>query len=260
MPVSDALEACSLALAEALEQSGLDPGRRCIGLAMGTALGGLACGPYAPPSLLADRLARRFRLTGPVTTFSVTCTSSVYALQQARLDLEAGRADAMICAGVDTLSNFMAAGFQALNASLPLGEAACAVALEGSARGSLGRVLGCGLRAEGMHLTSPDPSGRGMIAAIRRAAPRLDRLAGVSVTASASPVYQVLYRNTFDQLFGGEPPGVASWEGRIGHVLAASGMVGVVHAVRRLPDLMGDVLALTVGFGGQNGAMRIGLR
>ena len=49
---------------------------------------------------------------------------------------------------------------------------------------------------------------------------------------------------------------VVSWEPAIGHVLAASGVVGIAHAALRLDERGpgGDVLALTVGFGGQNGA------
>ena len=43
----------------------------------------------------------------------------------------------------------------------------------------------------------------------------------------------------------------------VGHVLAASGVFGIAHAAMGLARHPGRVLALTVGFGGQNGATLI---
>jgi len=256
MPVSDAFEAAELAIAEALDQAALPGGAR-VGLALGTALGGLECGePYRPPSDLTTRLARQFSLSGPVTTYSVTCASSLYALEQACFDLESGRADAMLCGGIDTVSRFMAAGFASLGAQIRLGEAACFVVLQRAAARPLARVLGRGLRSDGTHLTSPDSSGKGMLAAIAQATPSFEGLAAISVTARDAPAYQALYERVLAKC---DAARVTSWEPEIGHVLAASGMLGLVHATLLLPELDGDLLALTVGFGGQNGAMRVAL-
>lgn len=301
--------ATRIALEDALADAGLGPSARksrCrVGLAIGTELGeaegGVRLLAGLPPEVggagdaqwelakrailphqLAIRLAQRYALEGPATTFAGTCVSSFYAVEQAALDFAAGRADAVVAGGVEELGGLVRAVFSSLGAlavpdkdgrGLVLGEAAAFVVLEpvsrARERGARVRalVLGRGLASDGVHLTSADEEGRGMEAAIEGALLSAGLVATdvgwVSLTAHASPVYHRMYENVLGRVFGGFRPEVASWEPAVGHVLAATGTMGVVHAALKIEQAARRGkrqagLALTVGFGGQNGAMVLG--
>ncbi|MBI4583741.1 MAG: hypothetical protein HY717_06935 [Planctomycetes bacterium] len=324
-----ALRLAALAAREALDDAGLLAPRRevRIGLALGTALGAvqtlerLAAG-RAPesawravsPDQLSSAVAERFGLAGPRWTFSVTCVSGLYALEQAAVDLERGRAGAMLVGGLDTLSRFMQSGFCALKALSPsgqlrpfdlehdgilLGEGAAFILLETASRArergarSYGAVLENRLISDAAHLTSPDGSGKGMAEAIRQA------LAGAGIspgeigcitpTATGSPIYDRMQSRAALEALGarGAQVPATTWEPAVGHLLAGTGIAGAVHAALVLdrgailpsfgveskdpecrlryvldgeePFRGRSVLALTVGFGGQNGATLIGL-
>ena len=266
-----------------------------------------------PQQSLALQLARWFGLRGPAWNFSVTCVSGLYALEQAIMDLHYRRSDAVVCGGLDTLSLFMQSGFCALKALSPtgrlrpfgkehdgivLGEGAAFViieklssALERDAK-VYGVVAANELISDGAHLTSPDQTGRGMAEAISRALTRSglqpDTLGCITPTATGSPIYDRMQsRAVLDALGEKHTHGVpvTTWEPVIGHALASTGILGLVHGAMvldrnkilpsfgsgdidgecRLQYLLenkqtfdgGAVLALTVGFGGQNGATLI---
>jgi 3-oxoacyl-[acyl-carrier-protein] synthase II len=261
---------------------------------------------------LAARLAEEARpaLRGPRSVFSATCVSGLCAIEQAAADLARGRAGAMAAGAVDTLSRFMQAGFSALGALSPsgrlrpfdlehdgivLGEAAAFLVLEplraAAARGA--RASAClasqRLESDAFHLTSPEPSGKGMARAITRALGDAGLGAGdigcITVSATGSPVYDRMLSRAVRQALGDDAAGeipVTTWEPAVGHVLAATSIVGIAHAALtiregrvlpvfgierldpecRLRYAVGEplalrtpvVLALLVGFGGQNGA------
>ncbi len=201
------------ALAEALASSALPRGIRPA-LLVATTKGFLASGaevaaraptldPGLPARFLADRLAaqRGDRFEPPAApggfppgtaTISTACSSGTAALALAwarRGELEEGRYDALLCAGVDLLSDFVFRGFAALRAMDPrpcrpfdasragmtAAEAAAVLVLEtpraAAARGARvrGLLLGGGLGCDAVHPTAPSADGRGMAAAIAAA-------------------------------------------------------------------------------------------
>ncbi len=296
-PGERALAFARPALDEALAQAGpsLDPAR--TGLVLGSGLGtmerteaALAAGALGDaatlaalhPHALTAALWGERGLGGPRRTFAVTCVSGLLALEQALCDLELGRADAVLVLGLETLSRTIQAGFCALEAlsrtagpELPsptdgivLGEAACALVLEregaARARGArpLARLLGHALRADAVHLTSPALEGEGMRAAIGAAlgGRAAESVAWVTLTAPGSPAYRELYARALAPAFGPDWRARAtSWEDATGHLLGASGPVGIAHAARLLGARGGAAaLVLTVGFGGLNGATLVG--
>src|SRR5205814_487010 len=94
---------------EALADAGLEPRGARIALALGTALGSIESAAWSgPPDLrhlvphgLTREVAAQLGLEGPTSTFSVTCASALYALEQAVALVEAGRADAALVGGID---------------------------------------------------------------------------------------------------------------------------------------------------------------
>jgi 3-oxoacyl-[acyl-carrier-protein] synthase II len=177
-----------------------DAGR--VAVVVGTALGGIddaeravrgqgglgaLCGAlYDGPTW---NLARWLGAGGPVLTVSTACTSGATSLGLAADLLRSGRADVAVAGGVDVLCRFVQRGFNVLRSltrdpvrpferrrnGILLGEGAGMVVLEraadAAARGHqpLGRLLGHASTADGAHITAPDPEGRGLEQAVRRA-------------------------------------------------------------------------------------------
>jgi 3-oxoacyl-[acyl-carrier-protein] synthase II len=305
------------AFAEAFGGEGA-PRPEAVSLALGTALGAIEPVEDGAPPFSFDQAAEvlaRGLARGPRTVFSATCVSGVSALEAAHLDLASGRAEAAAAGSFDSLSRFMHAGFRALGALSPsgrlrpadlthdgivLGEAAAFVVLEplraARARGAAvsACLAGARLESDALHLTSPDPSGAGMARAIRRVLDdtglRPEDIGCITLTAAGSAVYDRMLSRAVHSALGAaaasEVP-ATTWEPAVGHVLAATGVLAVVHAASMLsagsvPPLTSlerpdpecpdpecrlryvttaaaplrspVVLALLVGFGGQNGA------
>jgi 3-oxoacyl-[acyl-carrier-protein] synthase II len=300
----------------------LDRGR--TGIALGTTLGLVdelgGCG-HSPSFVearrlfdnegLVDRVSEGLGLEGPRSVFSLACASSLCAAEQASLDLALGRADAMIAGGADTLGRFMQGGFSSLHGigigapqvrssegdGLILGEGAAFALLEPAAEARRrGRAPRASLEAQrlvsdGHHLSRPDPSGSGMSRALTLA---LDD-AGIEpsdvgaaiLTAVGSKLHEEMLRDALERSLGARARTLplTTFEGSIGHVLAASGIVALALAARIVEDGFvprpffletlaegvsersnpepaplreGNVLTLTVGFGGFNGVSLVG--
>ena len=252
-------------------------------------------------------------LGGPRSLFSLACASGLCATEQAAADLAMGRAEAMLVGGADTLGRFMQGGFCALGAlafpipgdddrhhsreGLVLGEAACSVVLEpfskARERGHPRRAVLRSQRlvSDGYHLASPDPSGGGMAKAISLAIADAELtpsdIGAVLLTALGSPLHENMLRHALETTLGSRAREIpmTSHELAIGHVLAASSVLVLAHAVtvleeRRVypafpvealgtdrsasavteswPLSQPNVLALSVGFGGFNGAAVVG--
>ncbi len=154
-------------------------------------------------------------------------------------------------------------------------------------------VLASRLFSDAYHMTGPDPSGDGMATAIRRVLDDAGLAAAdigcVTVTATGSAVYDRMLSRAVETALGAETAAalpVTTWEPATGHALAATGALAIAHAARLVatgrvhpvfgvesvdPECRLDyvldaprelrrpvVLALIVGFGGQNGALLVG--
>lgn len=241
-------------------------------LAQGAIPGDAPLEPTLAGHGLTEALAERFELGGERATFAVTCVSGLCALEAARAALLLGRADAALVLGVETLSRTIQGGFCALEAlsreatparpsaqdGILLGEGACALRLErGGAEGAT-CLLGQALVADAVHATSPDASGAGLRAALEQALGeaclRPDELSWLTLTAPASPAYAQAYAGALEPVLGaGWRERCETWEESVGHLLAASGPLGVAWGLGREPGV-----ALTVGFGGLSGATVVG--
>lgn len=252
--------------------------RSQIPLLVGTGLGPQEpreAGEAQSAQAFCEALAREAGLDAARSlTYSVTCVSGLCALERARAAV-AGGAPGAVVLGTETLSRTIQGGFCALEAlslsatpaqpspqdGIVLGEGACALLLQPAEPGELA-LLGQGLVADACHATSPDRSGRGMREAIElalaEAGLEASDLGWIALTAAGSPVYAATYAGALDSLSGAEGwrERVVDWEASVGHLLAASGPVGLVYESARAREVPG--LALTVGFGGLNGASVVG--
>ena len=142
-----------------------------------------------PISAGTDLIARAIGSRGPRLTISTACSSGANALGIAADWIRAGRADAVLCGGADSLCRMTYSGFNALQAldrapcrpfdrhraGITLGEGAAMFVLEdwesAARRGApiLGEFVGYGVSADAHHVTQPRPDGAGAILAMQRA-------------------------------------------------------------------------------------------
>ncbi len=175
-------------------------GKTRIGVVLGTSTSGIGEGESAVQGYLdhglwpddyhyqqqeigrtAMFLAEYLDLSGPAFTISTACTSSGRAFISAQNLLLHGLCDAVIVGGVDSLCKLTINGFSALEATsidicnpmsinrngINVGEGAAIFML--SLEPSPVKLLGVGESSDAYHVSSPDPSGKGAIAAMRAA-------------------------------------------------------------------------------------------
>lgn len=182
------------ATAEALADAGFTAGWSRLRIFQGTAHGPLdlwesainpcAAHPHKLGASLWSSLAERV----DITTTTNACVASTWALGLALGAIRRGETDLVLVAGVECLTKFLFCGFDSLRSltstqcrpfdrrrdGLVLGEGAAVIVLE-SATAAIRRqapikaeLLGFGAASDVHHLTSPDPSGRGLAGALKR--------------------------------------------------------------------------------------------
>ncbi|OHX10887.1 beta-ketoacyl-[acyl-carrier-protein] synthase II [Chromobacterium sphagni] len=182
---------------------------------------------------------------GPALVISTACSSSAKALASAARLLRSGQCDAVIAGGADSLCQFTVAGFAALDSvsaggcnpfsrnrdGIHIGEAA-ALFLMSRESGPV-RLAGWGESADAHHISAPDPSGRGAIAAMRQALARAGCAPAdidyVNLHGTATQQNDAMESLAVSQLFGGLVP-ASSTKGLTGHTLGAAGALEAAFA------------------------------
>ncbi len=208
----------------------------------------------ALPLSLAQHLARDFRCLGPVRCVSLACTSGVAALALGAELIRGDCADAVVVAGVDILSDFVVAGFNALKSIDPAGcrpfgrdrrglspgEAAAAIVLARRAKPGCRafRVLGWGTSNDANHLTGPSRDGRGLALAITRALENAHVAPGsvgyVNAHGTGTPYNDAMEALAVKSVFGDAPPPISSTKGLTGHTLGAAGVLESVICLQAM--------------------------
>ena len=206
------------------------------------------------PAWLAADLAAAFDCGGPVQCVSAACISGLCALRQGAAMLRRGQADAVLVAGVDLISHFVLAGFNALKSldpagcrpfdrnrlGLSLGEGAGAVVLVRRERLASPRIVlaGSGTSNDANHLTGPSRDGSGLALAIRRAlaaaglAP--EQLDFIHAHGTGTAYNDTMEALAFRSVFGERMPPFCSSKGLLGHTLGAAGVLETVLCVHAL--------------------------
>lgn len=197
------------------------------------------------------------------------CASGAEAIAYAAEMIRSGRADVVVAGGTEAAIHPMPiAAFAASRtlstrnddpaaASRPydverdgfvLGEGAGILVLESAehaaARGArvYARLAGVGLSADGYHMTSPEPGGRGQIAAMRQAladaqvAPA--DVVHVNAHATSTPVGDLVEARSIREVLGGAADGVAlsATKSMTGHLLGGAGALETIFTVLALRD------------------------
>ena len=262
--------------------------RARVALVLGSSTGGMHETELAYPALVAESptpdydhdhqhplgaasfaLAQWLGLGGPSFTVSTACSSSAKALGSARRLLHADLADAVIVCGVDTLCRLTLFGFHALGVlsasptrpfsrardGISLGEGAACVLLD---RGdSALQLLGVGESSDAHHLSSPDPDGHGvraaMQAALDDAGVHPDAIGHVNAHGTGTLQNDAVESKALFDLFQRAVP-ITSNKASFGHLLGASGLC---EAVIALESLQSARIPPTLDFDGGDDTLRV---
>jgi 3-oxoacyl-[acyl-carrier-protein] synthase II len=197
------------------------------------------------------------------------CASGAEAIGYAVDMIRRGRADVVVAGGTEAAIHPMPiAAFAAsrtlstrndnpAGASRPydtardgfvLGEGAGIVVLESAehaaARGAQvhARIAGVGLSADGYHMTSPEPSGRGQIAALRAALADADvaltDVVHVNAHATSTVVGDLIEARSVREVLGSNADGVAlsATKSMTGHLLGGAGALETIFTVLALRE------------------------
>ncbi|MCC2657813.1 MAG: beta-ketoacyl-[acyl-carrier-protein] synthase [Panacagrimonas sp.] len=197
----------------------------------------------------------RLRLEGISHVTSTACASSAKVFASAYRALQAGLCDAAVVGGVDSLCRTTLYGFASLQLlssgicrpgdarrdGISIGEAAGFALLE-TTPGAGVALLGYGESGDAHHMSTPDPSGRGaiaaMAAALERAGLQPADIDYVNLHGTGTPANDLAEDTAVATLLGTQVP-CSSTKGWTGHTLGAA---GIVEAAISLLAMQGGVL------------------
>ncbi|RJQ65554.1 MAG: beta-ketoacyl-[acyl-carrier-protein] synthase family protein [Desulfobacteraceae bacterium] len=210
--------------------------------------------PLFPCNVIPGNIARAFRIRGPHFFFPNACAAGNYAISYASDLIRMGKARIMIAGGVDPFSRMAFTGFCRLNTvsagvcrafdknrkGLILGEGAGMIVLESHEQAIkrkariYAELLGYGVSCDSFHVTSPNPDGSGMIAAMRRALDDAGLTPGdvdyISAHGTGTIINDKVETLAIRTLFKehAEKLMVSSIKGMIGHTMGAASAIEAV--------------------------------
>lgn len=212
----------------------------------------------SPPALdFGPALRERFGCT-EVHTWSNACSASLYALALGDDLLTLGRADSVIVAGVDTITESMFASLDTVQPSVKalrpfaqghkgvlMGDGAAAVVLRRSGN-ALAWLRGVAINCDAHHVTAPDPVG--IRTAIRDAhdlsSVRPEQIDMVVAHGTGTQLNDSAEATALSEVFGELSPFVTAVKSMLGHTSGSSGLLSLVIAVEamrsgRIPPIPG---------------------
>lgn len=226
------------------------------------------------PNMASAFIAMHWKLHGPQLAISTACASSLDAIGLAAGMIERGEVEAAVAGGSETLlsplvyESLVRAGALSRNhdvsqASRPfdvdrdgfvMGDGAGILVLEraerAQARGAeiLARIRGYGSVADAYHITSPDPSARYEVCAMRDAIESSgedgERCQVVYAHATGTIVGDAAEARALDDVYTDGQAIVTSIKGHVGHSMASAGALSAIAGIvgmheGRIPATMG---------------------
>ena len=253
---------------EAIDRYGADR----VALVLGTSTGGIdrteayhfrwfgSGAPEVPPPpgdyryfdqhcfhAFADTVAAISGIRGPRWVVSTACSSSAKVFSSARRLLDLDLADCVLLGGVDGLCNTTVRGFNSLGVmanepcrpfgagrpGMNVGEGAAFLLMqrEGKPRAWL---RGVGETSDAYHMSSPEPEGKGALAAMQQALEQAglnaEAVGYVNAHGTGTPYNDAAESKAVHTLLGGNVP-VVSTKAYTGHTLGACGAIEAIFAI-----------------------------
>jgi len=215
----------------------------------------------ASPGTLTDLIGNLYLLAGVRSTVTTACSSSATAIGYAFDLIRSGTQKAVISGGSESLSELTFAGFNSLKVTAPdfcrpfdkhrnglsLGEGAAILVLEdyhyARERGAKiwAEVMGYAINSDAFHLTSPDPSARGvsrvMALAVENSGIQPMEVDYINAHGTATKINDKMETKGIKNVFGkkkAETLAVSSTKSMVGHCLGASGAIEAVATILAL--------------------------
>jgi 3-oxoacyl-(acyl-carrier-protein) synthase len=218
-------------------------------------------GAWTSPASLSRVPAQDHGFNGPNSVISSACASGNSAIAVGANAIRKGRADAMVVAGADELSEAMLLMFESFRSLTPdtvrpfdrnrlgllLGEGAAALVIEREDAAkrevrAYGRVMGYSNVADAHHITAPDPEGAGakraMLAALRRADIGSEDVSHVSSHGTGTASNDVSEARAIHDVFGSrcdELP-ISATKSMLGHMQGAASSIEAVVCLLGIRD------------------------
>jgi len=255
------VELTSAVLLATFESAGVDPADEHTRIVAGTSYGPCLDEPAAALDAWIAASAQRIGHPGRPVCVSTACSAGSDAIATAALLIGAGIADRCVAGGADIVTAAKRLGHSALGTmsrgrlrpfdqrrdGMVPGEGAAFLMLE-SARSArrrgaqvLGLLLASGASNDAAGLTAPDPSGDGVLLALRRclaaAGRRPDQVAVLNAHATGTPLNDDMESSSLRRMFGSSAaPVVFATKGALGHSLGATGAIEAVTVLLALRD------------------------
>jgi 3-oxoacyl-[acyl-carrier-protein] synthase I len=195
---------------------------------------------------VTEFVRRRLRLSGPSASISTACSSSAKVFASASRLIRSGLCDAVVVGGVDSLCLMTLYGFASLGLlsdhpcrpcdvdrnGLSIGEAAGFMLLERPGRRKTDVVLlGYGESSDAYHMSTPQPEGKGAVAAMEQALARAGLkpvdIDYVNLHGTGTPANDRAEDHAVCAVLGDRTP-CSSTKGGTGHTLGAAGITEAI--------------------------------
>jgi 3-oxoacyl-(acyl-carrier-protein) synthase len=204
-----------------------------------------------PLSRPLDPLFQSGLVRGPLRIVTSACAAGTQALALAHQWIATGKVERCIVAGTELLSTLTIRGFNSLSLiskkpctpfdqerdGINLSEAAGAIILErsGIAKTKLATLSGGGLSLDSYDMTSPDPSGLGIVRAIEAAMKNTgtapEKIDWIHTHGTGSQANDIAEAAAVSHIFGAKTPPVSSTKGLHGHALAVAGIIETILCI-----------------------------
>ncbi len=213
-----------------------------------------------PCSVIPRGVAEFYRLKGPNIMVPTACAAGNYAIGIGRDLILEQQAEVALVGGVDPYSRVAHTGFNRLLAVAPdvcrpfdaerkgiiPGEGAGILVLEAQSRAEargaavLAVVHGCGISNDALHITNPDPQGKGLAKAMKRAIAdasidpgQIDYISAHGTGTTANDIAETRAIKRFLGARAFEVP-VSSIKSMVGHTMGAASALEAVASVMAL--------------------------
>lgn len=248
-------------LSRALADAGIAPGDPGVLPVLATSYGPhLEMPDVTSLSRWSAEAVRKVGCVAAPVTVTTACSAGSDAVLAGLGLLRAGAAEVCVCGGADiltlgkrlghsrlgTMSDDDLRAFDVRHSGTLLGEGAAFLVLEladrARARGARARgvVIGAGSSNDAANAVAPDPSGRNVVLAVRRALHDADAspadVAVVNAHGSGTPTNDDVEARAYAQVFSGvvRSPVVFATKGAFGHALGATGAIEAIAVLRAL--------------------------
>ncbi len=204
-----------------------------------------------PLSRPLDPLFQAGHVEGPLRIVTSACAAGTQALALAHQWIASGKVERCIVAGTELLSTLTIRGFNSLGLiskkpcapfdqerdGINLSEAAGTIILERAdlAKTKLATLSGGGMSLDSYDMTSPDPSGLGIVraieAALKQAATPPEKIDWIHTHGTGSQANDLAEAAAMSHIFGSVTPPVSSTKGLHGHALAVSGIIETILCI-----------------------------